>query len=76
MHYNHFKMNKGYITIIGFVLFLIGFLSILFSLVGLQLSFLKPITALGAGAAFVIYLIFLFGGIILMYVSKLQSEEE
>jgi len=69
-------MNKGIVTLIGFIIFLIGFLSILFSIVGLRYTFLKFISDLGGGTSLVIYLIMLFGGIITMYISRMPKEED
>lgn len=69
-------MKSGYVTLLGFMLLVLGFLSILFSLIGLQFSFLKFITELGPAPALGIQVIMLFGGVILMYVSRMPSEEE
>ncbi|MFT4537089.1 MAG: hypothetical protein ACJA1A_001185 [Saprospiraceae bacterium] len=69
-------MRKGYVTIIGFLLFLGGFLSIVLSLVGLQLTFFSWIQSFGAGISIVIKLIMLFSGLIIMYISKMPPEDE
>lgn len=72
----YFEMNKGIVTAIGYVLFAFGFLSILFSLVGLELSMLKWLSSFGRTAALVIKLLMLFGGLIIMYISKLPPERD
>lgn len=69
-------MRKGYITAIGYLLFLLGFLSILFSIVGLELTMMSWLSSFGSGASIVIRLSFLFMGLIIMYVSKLPPEED
>jgi len=70
------NMNKGLLTTVGYVLFAFGFLSILFSLVGLQLSVLKWMSAFGRTTALIIQLIMLFGGLIIMYISKFPPQED
>ncbi len=69
-------MNKGYITIVGYLLFLAGILSIILSMVGLQLTFLSWISSFGAGASIIIKLVLLFSGLIIMYISKMPPEDE
>ena len=69
-------MNKGVITTIGYVMFALGFLSILFSMVGLQLTILKWLSSFGSVTALVIKLILLFGGMIIMYISKMPPERD
>ncbi|MEM9547445.1 MAG: hypothetical protein AAGA77_15810 [Bacteroidota bacterium] len=69
-------MNKGIITTLGYILFAFGFLSILFSLVGLELTVLKWLSGLGRGTALIIKLVMLFGGLIIMYISKLPPEQD
>jgi hypothetical protein len=69
-------MKKGYLTIIGFLLFFAGFMAIVLSLVGLQLTFLSWIQSLGAGIGIIIKLIMLFGGLIIMYISKMPPEDQ
>jgi len=69
-------MNKGIITTLGFALFLMGFLSILFSLVGLELTILKWMSSFGRTTALIIKLVMLFGGVIIMYISKMPPERD
>ena len=69
-------MNKGFITAFGYVIFSLGFLSILLTLVGLQLTPLKWLSNLGTGFSLVIKLVLLFGGLIIMYISKMPPEED
>lgn len=69
-------MKKGYITALGYLLFLTGFLSILLSIVGLQLTFLSWLSNLGIGISIIIKLVLLFSGLIIMYLSKMTPEED
>ncbi len=69
-------MKKGYVTIIGFLLFFAGFMAIVLSLVGLQLTFLSWIQSFGAGISLIIKLVMLFGGLIIMYISKMPPEDQ
>lgn len=68
-------MNKPIVTIIGFLLFLLGVLSIILSLVGLNLTILGFLNDIGTGFAFLIQLLMIMGGAIIMYLSKLKDEE-
>lgn len=69
-------MKKGILTAIGYLLFALGFLSILMTLVGLQLTPLKWLASLGTGLALIIKLAMLFGGLIIMYISKMPPERD
>ena len=68
--------KKGILTLMGYLLFILGFLSILLSMVGLQLKILKWISSIGPGNGIIVKLIMLFGGLIIMYFSKFPPEEE
>jgi len=63
-------MKKGYLTLLGFAMLVVGFLSILFAMVGLRFTFMKMLNDVGQGFSLVVYLVLIFGGIIVMYVSK------
>lgn len=69
-------MNRGIITASGYILFALGFLSILLSIVGLQLTPLKWLSNLGAGPSIIIKISMLFGGLIIMYISKMPPEDQ
>jgi len=73
---NQTHMNKGIITLLGFTITVLGFLSALFTMVGLRFSFFKFITDLGPGLSFLVYIIMIFGGIIIMYISKMDPEQD
>lgn len=62
-------MNKPLWSIIGFVLFAIGILSVIMSLVGLKFTFLEFIYNHGVVTT-IIQLIMLFGGMIILYVAR------
>ena len=61
---------KGYLTVFGYILFVLGFLSLLLGLLGIKLSLLSWIDNFETPVPLVIKLLMLFGGIIVMYVSK------
>ena len=69
-------MNKGLFTLIGYVLFILGFLSILFMLVGLQLSPLRWMSHLGPLGSLALKLLMIFGGLIIMYISKFSGDAD
>jgi hypothetical protein len=66
-------MQKPIVTVIGFVIFLLGMLSIILTLVGLNLQVLGFLYHIGPGFAFLVYLIMVMTGGIIMYMSKLKS---
>ena len=69
-------MNKSIVTIIGFLLFLTGSVALILTLVGLRLTFLAPIEALGGGLAFIIKIIMILAGIVIVYIAKSPSGNE
>ena len=68
-------MNKSILSIIGFLLFILGTIAIVLSLVGLNLSVLAPLEDLGAGIAFLIKILMIVIGLILVYVVRTSTEE-
>jgi len=66
---------KVYLTILGFVLFFLGFLSLVLSLVGLKLTLLTVVDSRGAGFGFLIKLLLMFGGMILFYAARTMEIE-
>ncbi len=68
-------MNRPIWTIIGFVMFAIGILSVILALVGLKFTFLNFIYNHGV-LTLVIQLFLLFGGMIILYVSRTSEEEQ
>jgi len=69
-------MSKGYLTLLGFLLFIIGFLGIVLSFVGLQFGPFQYLGFLSQSQIFLVQLLCLFGGVVVMYVSKTQEIEE
>lgn len=68
-------MNRPVWTIIGFIMFAIGILSVILALVGLKFTFLNFIYNHGV-VTLIIQLFLLFGGMIILYVSRTSEEEE
>jgi uncharacterized membrane protein len=68
-------MNKSTITLIGFLLFIIGVISIILSLVGLRLTILAPLESLGSGLAFLFKILITLVGLIIVYVVKTPTEQ-
>lgn len=62
-------MNKPLFSIIGFLVFSIGLLSVIFSMVGLRFTFLSWMYNHGV-VTLVIQIILLFGGIVIWYVAR------
>ena len=69
-------MNKNHLTIVGFIMFLLGMISIILSLVGLNLQVLSFIEKLGGGIAFLIKILIAVFGIIMVYLARTYNPEE
>jgi uncharacterized membrane protein YidH (DUF202 family) len=67
-------MNRPLWTTIGFILFGLGILSLILSLVGLKFTFLNSIYNHGV-LTLVIQIVMLFGGIIILYVARTAEED-
>ncbi len=61
---------KGYLTLFGYIIFVLGFLSLLLGLLGIDLRILSWINYFDSPISLLIKLAMLFGGVIIMYVSK------
>ena len=61
---------KGVYAIIGFSLFIIGFLALFLMMVGVQLSFLTWIDANGRLLGFIIRLLMIIAGAIIIYLTQ------
>ncbi|MBK7343265.1 MAG: hypothetical protein IPJ06_09330 [Saprospiraceae bacterium] len=58
--------QQGWITVIGFILFVLGFLSIVLSMVGVQLQFMVWMDHFGRGWGFLARLILMMTGILMV----------
>lgn len=68
--------NRGLITLVGFLLAGTGFLALILSLVGLQLSFLTWIDAPGRLFGFVVRLVMIIVGIVIIYLAQTNFKGE
>jgi len=68
-------MHRPVWTIVGFIMFSIGILSIILALVGLKFTLLGFLYNHGI-VTFIIQLILLFGGMIILYVARIGNENE
>lgn len=67
-------MTKSIVTTIGFLLSGVGILSLIYKMIGLQLSYLVWIDAFGGLIGLVIRLIFIFGGLVMIYLSRTEMD--
>jgi len=63
-------MKRSHFSLLGFSLFFIGVLALILSIVGLKLSFLAFLDDIGRTFGLVIKLLFVFVGMIMLYMSK------
>lgn len=68
--------NRGWITLVGFLIAGIGFVALVLSLVGLQLSFLTWIDAPGKLFGFVMRLVFIIVGIVIIVLAQSDFKGE
>ena len=64
--------KKGLSTLIGFLLFTVGFLSLILQLVGIKLSFLVWIDAFGGAIGLAIRLLMILSGIVITYATRVE----
>jgi len=63
------------LMLLGFLLFLFGFISLVLTLVGLRLSFLSWIDEIGPGVGITIRILMIFGGVIIVYLTRSKFEK-
>ena len=68
--------NKGIMTLLGYLLFALGMLSIILSIVGVKLAFLAWIDNWGGLIGFLIKLSMLVVGMIIMFVARADWSDE
>lgn len=71
----HMK-NKGYYTLLGFLLFIIGISAIVLQVVGVQWAFLSFLERIGRLFAFVIKVLMVMAGIIIIVLARTDWERE
>ncbi len=67
--------RKGLMTLLGFVLFFTGFLSIILGMIGVQFSFLTWLDYWGRGLGFLIRLIMILTGIVIIILDQSDAED-
>lgn len=68
-------MKNPYWMLVGFILFLLGILSVIFSLVGLKIDILSAVYGKGVWTL-LFQITLIIGGIIIIYMSKLAQEDD
>jgi len=69
-------MSRAIYTTIGFLLFTIGLMALVLSLVGVQLSFLTWIDQPGRLFGFVVRLLMILGGVVIVVLARTDWREE
>jgi len=64
------KKNKGWWTLLGFLLLAVGFLALVLSLVGIQFAFLAWMDAIGPLFGFVMRILMILGGVVIIYMAQ------
>jgi TRAP-type mannitol/chloroaromatic compound transport system permease small subunit len=70
------KRKKGILSLVGFILFILGFAALALQLLGVQFAFLTWIDAAGRLPGFLIRLAMIIGGIILLYFDQSNWREQ
>ena len=69
-------MNKGVLTLFGFLLFLFGFLSLVLSMIGIQMAFLVWIDLPGPLFGFLIRLGMIIAGVMIVALAQTDWKRE
>lgn len=69
-------MNKTIALIIGFSLFVIGMMSLVFSMVGIQFSFLTWIDAAGKTLGLLVKLLMTIAGVVITFLAQTDWKKE
>jgi hypothetical protein len=69
-------VNKSLKLVIAFILFVLGFMSLLMSMLGLQFTYLRWLEKLPVLLSVLIKLAMLIGGIVLAYMVTLGKDSE
>ena len=69
-------MKKTIATLVGFLLFLFGFLSLVLSMIGLQLAFLAWLDLAGPLVGFLARLVMILAGVILVMLAQTDWAKE
>jgi hypothetical protein len=67
--------RNTFLIILGFLLFVIGFIALVLMLVSIQLSFLTFIDTWGRGIGLVIRLFMIFGGVVMVYLARSKFQD-
>lgn len=70
------KKQRGVLSLLGFLMVVIGFLALVYSLVGLKLSFLVWLDMPGPLFGFVMKLLIVIVGFVLVYVDQTDFKGE
>lgn len=62
--------NKGIFSLVGFIMMGLGFISIVLSLIGAQLSFLVWLDSFGQLTGFVLKIMMIIVGIVIIYLTQ------
>ena len=69
-------MKKDLLTLLGFLLFVFGFLAIILSIVGVNLAFLVWMTKFGQLTAFLLKILMIVGGVIIVVLARTDWEQD
>lgn len=67
--------SKNLMSTLGFLFFILGFISLALSLIGLQFQFLLWMDHFGSGAGFLLRILMILAGFILIYLARFNWEE-
>jgi len=70
------KMNKSLITLLGFLLFTLGFVSLVLSMIGIQLAFMAWLDAPGPLFGFLTRIGMIIAGVIVVAVAQTDWKRE
>lgn len=62
-------------SLVGFVIFLLGFIAIILSMVGLDFLPLKPIDTMNKTVGFMCRIVMIFGGLSLLFINRTRHRD-
>jgi uncharacterized membrane protein len=69
------RRRRGRLTLAGFLLFFLGFLSIVFSMIGVQFMFMAWMDHWGRGPGFLVRLLMILAGFMMIILDQSDPED-
>jgi hypothetical protein len=68
-------MKKGLYSLLGFVLFVLGFLALVLQMVGVQIAFLTWLDAWGGGIGLLLRVLMIVAGLVIVIITRSGEQQ-